>query len=166
MSLWLWFCFKYMKNGLILDVCIDITWSEYTAWIITKYCSCFRCSLLAYNIIVHLSTPKRYTRWDSGSMKRYIIFTRYVLFPMKGYRFVKVLLSCRNHCYCGRLWGRWNDHISWKRWWSLQKITNSVCLSVCLSPAVSVCLSVTLSLSCLCLSGCISGLSEYKLQSL
>ena len=46
---------------MILGVCIDITCSEYTAWITTKYCSCFRCSLLAYNIIVDLSTPKRNT---------------------------------------------------------------------------------------------------------
>ena len=26
-----------------------------------KPCSCLLCSLLAYNVIVHLSTPKRYT---------------------------------------------------------------------------------------------------------
>ena len=163
MSLWLWFCFKYMKNGMILDVCIDITWSE---WITMKYCSCFRFSLLAYNIIVHLSTPKRYTSLDSDSMKRYIIFTRYVLLPMIGYRFVKVLLSCRNHCYYGRLWGRWNDHISWKKYWSLPKITNSVCLSVCLPLSLSVCLFLFVSLVCVCLSVCISGLSECKWQSL
>ena len=114
-----------------------------------KCCSCFRCTLQAYNIIVHLSTPKRYTRLDSDSMERYIIFTRYILLPMIGYRFVKVLLSCRNLCYYGRYGagemiiylGKDNDHYR-----------KSQTLSVCLPLSLSVWLSVSLSLSCLCLS--------------
>ena len=160
MSLWLWFCFKYMKTWMILDVCIDITWSEYTAWITTKYCSCFRCSLLAYNIIVHLSTPKRYIRLDSDSKKSSpgTFCFRWKVTGSLKFCYPAGIVATMEDCGAGEMiiyHGKDDDHYR-----------KSQTLSVCLSLAVTVCLSLSLSLSCLCLSVCISGLNECKLQSL
>ena len=67
-----------------------------------KHCSCLLCSLLVYNIIVHLSTPKRYTLYYNHK-DDISVYTVCRLFPLSQHELTSA--SCQ-----------------WKRYYNSQKI--------------------------------------------